>query len=150
VLPFSNKYAPKNAGNVVPLHLIQHLLAYGNLTVIEPGLIREDLLKYRIVMEAGPSLAVADILTSERSLGADLIVAGSVFDYQGLRGVPKVNFSVQAVEAHTREVVWWSRSDASGDDGVLFFNVGKIYSAHGLTSRMAKAVVSLLMTENRD
>lgn len=145
VLPFVNRYARKNAGKVVPLHLVARLLKHENLKVIEPGLIREALLKYRIVMEAGPSLSIAKLMASKDILDVDLLVFGNVFDYQGLRGEPKVHFSVQAVETRNREVAWWSNSYAAGNKGVLLFDIGRIYSAHDLTRNLAESIVSLLV-----
>jgi hypothetical protein len=145
VLPFTNRFARKNSGQLVPLYLIKQLMNHESIRVIEPGLVREALLQFRIVMEGGPSLSVADIMSSESVLDADLLIAGSVFDYQSLRGEPKVHFSVQAVETRSREVVWWSNSYAAGGESVLLFNVGRIYTAHGLVDRLAKSVVSLLV-----
>lgn len=149
VIPFLNKYARKNAGYVVSLHFVKQLLRYENINVIEPGLVREALLKYRLIMEAGPSLAVSDIISHDEALGTDFILSGKVFDYQGLRGTSKVDFSIQVIDSKKRETVWTSRSYATGDDGVVFFDFGKVRSAHGLTTKMSEAVVSILQGDYR-
>lgn len=145
VIPFLNINARKNAGEIVALHFVKELQRYENLLVFEPGLVRETLLNYRMIMEAGPSLASSDILANESILGADLVLSGKVFDYQGEVGKSKVDFSVQTFDGEKREIVWTSRSYATGDAGVYFFGQGRINTAHGLTSRMSKAVVTLFL-----
>lgn len=144
VVPFLNTFARKNAGLVVPLHFVQSLHQYENLRVIEPGLVREHLLRYRLVMPGGVSLAVADILASPNDLNADLVLSGQVFDYQDQFGTPKVDISTQVLDARSRKLVWWSRGQASGDDGVLFFDRGRVASAHRLAQSMAAMIDSLL------
>jgi TolB-like protein len=144
VVPFLNVDARKYAGEVVALHFVKQLSRYENLRVVEPGLVRQTMLEYRMIMEAGPSLASSDILASENTLGADLVLSGKVFDYQGEQGISKVDFSVQAFDGKKREVIWTSRSYATGNEGVYFFDVGRVPSAHGLTTRMTKAVVDML------
>jgi len=144
VVPFLNKYARKNAGFVAPLHFVEKLHSYENLEVLEPGVVREQLLKYRLIMPAGPSLAISDVLASPTTLDADLILSGNVFDYQGQRGEARVDFSAQVFDGKAREVVWWSRNYATGGEGVYFFDVGRVYSAHGLMNRMAGSVSALI------
>ncbi|MEW6519916.1 MAG: hypothetical protein AB1461_10930 [Thermodesulfobacteriota bacterium] len=144
VVPFLNVDARKFSGEVVALHFVKQLNRYENLRVIEPGLVRQTMLDYRMIMQAGPSLANSDILASENILGAGLVLSGKVFDYQGTRGISKVDFSVQAFDGKKREVIWTSRSYATGDEGVYFFDAGSVPSAHGLTTRMSRAVVDML------
>lgn len=141
VVPFLNINTRKNAGKIIALHLTKQLHRYANLRVFEPGMIRNTLLKYRMIMQSGPSLAASDVLARTGILGADLVISGRVFDYQGDIGISKVDFSTQVFDSSKREVVWASRSSATGDKGVYFFDLGKIPSAHGLASRMAQAVV---------
>ncbi|BCA79879.1 hypothetical protein [Desulfuromonas sp. AOP6] len=147
IVPFLNKYARKNAGFVLPLHLLQSLHTLDNVRVFEPGLVREHLLKYRLIMQAGPSLAVSDILASPSSLGADLILSGQVFDYQDQMGDAKVDFSTQVFDGANRQVIWWSRSSAKGDDGVYFFDVGRVLSAHSLARGLSTNITSRLFKE---
>ena len=147
VVPFLNKYARKNAGFVVPLAFVKILNQYENLRVIEPGRVREQLLKYRLIMPAGPSLAVSDILASPTYLAADLVFSGHVFDYQDLWGTAKVDISTQMFNGPQRKVVWWSRSSAAGDDGVFFFDVGRILSTHNLLDGMAASICSRMLAD---
>jgi TolB-like protein len=144
LIPFLNLSDRNNAGNIVALHFINHLLRSDSFSVVEPGLVREQLLKYRMVMQAGPSLANVEIISSDISLGVDLVFSGTVFDYQDAFGTPKVEFSVKVLEAESRRTVWSSRSQNTGDDGVYFFDVGRVYTAHHLASDMAKGTFEAL------
>jgi len=144
VIPFLNINARKHAGEIVALHIVKQLQRYENLNVFEPGLVRETLLKYRMIMQSGPSLAASDVLSDESVLNVDLVVSGNVFDYQGNVGASKVDFSMQAFDGRKREVIWTSRSYATGDTGVYFYNWGRIPSAHGLASRMTGTVIKQL------
>jgi hypothetical protein len=92
------------------------------------------------------SLAQTDILFE--ALDADMILSGTVLSYeesQGALGVPNVEFSVQLIEKKSREVVWSSFSDNSGDDGVFFFDRGKVNTAQALAMRMARQVVETMV-----
>ncbi len=150
IVPFLNRYARKNAGFVIPLHLINSLADHENLDLIEPGLIREQLLKYRLIMQAGPSLAIADALAHKSTLNADLILSGYVFDYQDQSGTPKIDFSTRLFSGPERKIIWWSRSYAAGDDDVYFFDLGRYRSAHVLTEDMSRAIGQLLFPRKYD
>ncbi|NIT04500.1 hypothetical protein GTO10_06420 [Candidatus Saccharibacteria bacterium] len=142
VVPFYDISSRKGAGEIMAYHFVEQLLKVDNLNVIEPGVVRYELLKYRVILDTGVSLADADILFDK--LGADLVVSGRVFDYQGFLGVPKVDFSVEIIEHSTRKTVWSSRSYNRGDEGVYFFDIGRVPTAQALTSRMVLAVTEKL------
>jgi TolB-like protein len=137
VIPFLNLSHRNHAGKITALHFIRHLIRSTQFAVVDPGLLREQLLKYRVIMEAGPSLANAEIISSDISLGVDLVFSGTVFDYQDMAGIPKVEFSLKIIDGRSRQLVWSSRSHNDGQEGVVFFDVGRIYTAHQLASDMA-------------
>jgi TolB-like protein len=137
VIPFLNLSGRKHAGKITTLHFVKQLIRTAQFTVVDPGLLREQLLKYRVIMEAGPSFANTDIISSDISLGVDLVFSGTVFDYQGEMGIPKVEFSVKIIEGESRQLVWSSRSRNDGNEGVFFYDVRRIYTAHQLASDMA-------------
>ncbi len=148
VVPFFNRSERKNAGEVVDLHFVRELAGLENLQVIEPGVVREGLLNLRIVMDDGISLANAEALFS--ILNADLILTGSVLDYQdyrGVVGVPKVDFSTIVIERENRQIIWSSSSHNQGNDGVFFFDRGRINTASAMASEMTKVVLSMLVKE---
>ncbi len=96
-------------------------------------------------MDDGLSLAYADLIFSK--LNADLILTGKIMDYQdyqGPGGKPKVDFSAQMIERKSREVVWSSKSYNEGDDGVFFFDMGRVNTAHSMASEMVQHVVEMI------
>jgi hypothetical protein len=146
ILPFFNLSERKYAGEIIALHFVKQLGVYENLDVIEPGAIRHALLGLRVIMDDGLSLANADVTFSR--LNADLILTGKIMDYQdyqGLSGKPKVDFSAILIERKSREVVWSSKSYNEGDDGVYFFDRGRVNTAHGMASEMVSYVVDMIV-----
>lgn len=146
VAPFFNKSDRKNAGDVLVLQFVRALHGLGNFEVIEPGLVRKAFLNMRIIMDEGVSLEDAQALFAV--LGADLVLGGEVLDYQdyqGPVGVAKVNFTVQLIERKNRMVVWSSESYNQGDDGVFFFDWGKVNTAHAMAIQMADSIGGMLV-----
>jgi len=137
VIPFLNLSDRAYAGSIVTLHFINQLIRSPHLSIVEPGLVREQLLKFRVIMEAGPSLDNAETIGGPDSLGVDQIFSGTVFHYQDDVPIPKVDFSVNIIDATSRRLVWSSRSFGRGDDRVVFFDVGRVYTAHSLASQLA-------------
>jgi hypothetical protein len=142
VLPFLNESTRRNAGEIMTLHFLRGLSDQENLLVIEPGEVRQALLMSRTIMEGGLSLPQAEVL--QALLGVDLVLMGNVTyyeDYSGPRGSPRVNFSVRVLDTRSKRVMWSSISHNLGDDGVFFFDAGKVQTAHSLASAMVRAVV---------
>jgi hypothetical protein len=142
-LPFFNISERKNAEVIVMLHFINALIRQGGFVVVEPGLIRQQLLHARIIMYNGVSLSDAYYIA--HSLDADLILAGRVTDYQDISaegGNPVVNFSATAIERESRKVVWASESQNQGNDEVFFYDAGKLNTASALASEMARSVAT--------
>jgi hypothetical protein len=141
VIPFFNLGDRKYADRIIALHFVKELRRLENVDVVEPGVVIQKLLESRVVMDDGLSLAQADLLFE--FLGADLLLTGKVLDYQDVRGsgVPKVDFSALLLERSSREVVWTSKNYSSGDDGVFFFDWGRVNTAGAMASRMVKTIV---------
>ncbi|MEJ2169227.1 MAG: hypothetical protein P8X90_27270, partial [Desulfobacterales bacterium] len=105
--------------------------------------VRQQLLKARIIMNSGISLADADLIGHE--LNADLILNGKVIDYQdyrGYSGVAKVDFAAELFDRASREVVWSVKSHHQGDDGVFFFDWGRVNTAYAMASQMVQLAVA--------
>jgi TolB-like protein len=148
VTPFFNRSERKYAGEILVLHFIRQLKRFQNLEVIEPGMVRQELLNLRMIMQDGVSLADADAIFA--SLNADLLVSGRVMDYQDYQGVwgkPKVDFSAMVIEKKSREVVWSSNSHNEGDDRVFFFDWGRVNTAHAMASQMVQVVGKMMVTQ---
>jgi TolB-like protein len=146
VVPFLNMSGRKNAGEILELEFIRNLKIFEQFDVIEPGMVRQQLLIMRMIIPEGISLANADALFA--TLNADLILAANVneyLDYQGVFGNPKVDFFVQLIERKSRNVVWSSVSHNEGDDGVFFFDRGKVNTAHAMASQMTQWIGEMMM-----
>jgi len=146
VVPFFNLSERRFAGEIIALNFVKQLKRQKNFSVIEPGIIRNLLLRMRIIMDDGISLADARAIFNNSD--ADLIVAGKIFDYQdyqGAAGKPKVDFSALAIERQSREVVWTVQSHNEGDHGVFFFDWGKINTAHRMASEMVASALETLV-----
>jgi hypothetical protein len=146
VLPFFNKSARKYAGEILALHMIRNLAAFPDLDVVEPGIVREELLRFRIIMSDGVSLPQTETILN--AVNADLVLNGEILEYQDPRdptGAPSVDFAILFIERKTSRVVYSAYSHNAGDDGVFFFDVGRVNTAHAMTSQMARAVVERML-----
>ncbi|TGU71537.1 hypothetical protein E4633_14595 [Geomonas terrae] len=142
VLPFFDKGSHGYAGEILALHFIGELVRQGRFQVIEPGTVREDLLRYRIIMEDGVSLADAELLFG--MLSTDLILTGEVNDFEDLQGAqaaPKVDFSALLLERSSRRAVWSMGDHRTGMDRVRFFDIGRIATASALAAGMVHQAV---------
>jgi TolB-like protein len=146
VVPFFDISERKYAGEIMVLHFVKQLTEFENFEVLEPGLVRQELLNLRIIMEDSISLAQTDVLFG--ILNVDLIAAGKVMDYQDYKsawGKAKVDFSSQLIERQSRQVVWSSRSYNDGEEAVYFFDWGKVNTAHVLTNRMVRSIGEMVV-----
>ena len=66
------------------LQFVKNLKELRSLEVIEPGLVRQQFLKMRIIMDQGVSFADADAIFA--TLDADLVVSGDLITYQDYQG----------------------------------------------------------------
>jgi TolB-like protein len=142
VMPFFNLSERNFAGEIMALHFVRQLVAHDNFNVIEPGVVRHALLRGRVIMSGGISFAHADLIS--RLLEADLILSGKIMDYQDFQGLaakPKVDFSAEIFEEKSREVVWAALSYNRGDDGVFFFDWGRINTAYAMATQMVQLAV---------
>jgi TolB-like protein len=147
VIPFINRSNRDYAGNIVTLQFVEKLNESKDFEVLEPGQVRKRLLRYRIIMYEGLSLADADLLF--RFLNVDMIVTGTVLDYQDTRGEggnPKVDFSAVMIDKDSREVVWSSKNYNEGDEDVFFFDWGRMRTASAMTTKMVRAVVKEMVS----
>ena len=142
VMPFFNLSERNFAGEIMGLHFVRQLVMRENFNVIEPGVVRHALLRGRIIMTDGISLADAGLIS--RLLEAGLILSGKVMDYQDFQGPlakPKVDFAAEIFEEKSREVVWTVQSYNQGDDGVFFFDWGRVNTAYVMATQMVQLAV---------
>lgn len=141
MLPFVNQTERRDAADAVALEVIRELIATGRFQVVEPGLVRNELLTNRIVVEGGASLDMARVVGTD--LKADVLMAGYVREYEdlpGLSGPPRIELTVYAIDGKSGEVVWWSNSRSRGDDGVFFFGLGRVSTAAELACGLGRGI----------
>ncbi len=138
VLPFVNRTSRRGAGDTVALEVARQLAAVGGIEVLEPGMVRADLLRLRLIMQEGPSLD--DVFALGAVLRPDFVVSGQVLEYEE-RGEPRLAFSVAVIERQSRKLVWRSNSYARGDEGVWFFGAGRVSTPLGLACELSRGVV---------
>jgi TolB-like protein len=144
VLPFVNQTEHPGAGDIVTLEVLRQLHARGSLTVLEPGDVWSELLARRVIMVGGVSLETARLASA--ILGVDLVVAGYVRAYGPPDGAstPTASFTVVAIDARSKRVVWQSTSTASGDEGVVLFGRGRVSTPPALVCRLARPIADRL------
>jgi TolB-like protein len=148
VLPFVNQTNRRDAADAVALEVVRQLQMSGRFDVVEPGVVRSELLALRIILEGGASFDTTRVMGS--SVHADILVSGYVRDYTdlpGRSGPPRVEFSVYAVDRVSGDVVWWSNSRATGEDGVLFFGLGRVSTAASLACGAARGVAERVVSD---
>lgn len=146
VLPFFNRSGRDEAGDLVMLHLVRRLAQMSEFRVIEPGMVRQTLLSQRVIMHQGISSAEADVLA--RGMDADLLLTGLVTAYDdqaGSWGAPQVDFSARLIERESKKIVWAVKDSRRGDDAVVLFDFGKIFTANRLASEMALVVRDIVV-----
>jgi hypothetical protein len=145
ILPFVNETLRRDAGEVVSLEFLRQLQASG-LSVVEPGLLRNELLNFRIVVSEGVTLDAARVVME--LLHADYVLAGTVREFQGTatsQSAPAVQFTAMLLDRRNEEVVWEVSSYHRGDEGVFFFDAGHVDTALDLSCRMVRSAVDAML-----
>jgi hypothetical protein len=146
VLPFADESTTRNAGELVALQFVRFLVQGGGVEVIEPGVVRDALLRSRLIQRGGLSRPQSDLLRAV--LNVDIVLYGEVMDYLDATGglpEPELDVSVRAIDTATQQLIWASVSHGRGDDGVFFFGLGRVPTAHALASAMARALVGTIL-----
>jgi TolB-like protein len=149
VLPFTNRTPRRHAGDLVALHFVQQLALRDEVKVVEPGVVRDILLRMRLIPEGGIPFSQVELL--KELLGADLVLTGDVLDYIDTLSAdqaPVVDFMTQLLDADRRTVVWSSFNHNSGADRVWFFDAGRLRTAGALGTAMAQATVDRMLRES--
>ena len=150
VMPFVNLGDRRNAGDVLALLFIRHLSAMPRFRVVDTGVVRQQLLDARIIMDSGLSISDADTVAA--LIDADFVLGGRVLryeDYEGPGGRTRVEFSAVLIEKKSRKVVWSSDSYNDGNDGVHFFERGTSRTAHAMATQMVGLTAEMIAGRDR-
>ena len=126
---------------------VKELKKLEDFTVIEPGVVRQQFLTMRVIMDEGISTSDIDLIAS--NINADLILTGKVMDYQddiALYGKPTVSFSVMLIDRSSKKVIWASTSYNKGNDAVTLFDWGSVNSANEMVSEMVSVLRRKVLT----
>jgi hypothetical protein len=143
VMPFYNRSKASRAGEVLALRFVSQLVKNKAFEVMEPGVVRQKLLNYRIIMSDGPSRE--DMKSFFINLETDLILSGRLFEYQ--EGRLNMEFDVQVYERNSSSAVWSSWSHNRGDDAIVVFDWKRVNNAGALASKMARSIVREMTTK---
>ena len=61
VAPFFNRSGRRDAEEIIMLQFIEHLYSIPGIDVVEPGVVRDHLLRQRIVMDEGLTMSDAEV-----------------------------------------------------------------------------------------
>ncbi len=145
VLPFVDQ-TPHRSGGAVALEFVRRLVATPGVRVVEPGVVRGEVVRFRIGQDEGISLEQARLVADV--LDVDLLLAGEVRedeDFLGTAQPPKVTFTAHLLERSRRRLLWESRSGNGGDDAAWLFGTGRVRTASELACRMVTEVVSEML-----
>lgn len=133
VLPFHNESPRPDAGEIASLQLVKHLVASGRFRILEPGIIRSELLRNRVVMEGGVTYEAArTTLATQR---VDVVVGGKVFALGD-----QLDVTALAIETWENRLVWESRSTAPRVPAMVLFGVGERGTSDAALCRMVRAI----------
>jgi len=137
IMPFFNRSKNTKAGEIIALRFASQLAKHTDFEVLEPGVVRQKLLNFRVILRDGVSREVAESFFN--NLETDLVLMGRVLEYE--EGIPKMEFDIQVYEKKSREMVWSSWSHNQGNDAVFFFDWRRVNNAGVLASKMATTTV---------
>ncbi len=146
VLPFSNLSLRRTAGSLAAMHLARQLHTLSGVRVMEPGVVRAQLLAHRVMVDQGVSTDVARLLIE--ALQVDWVVIGTVFAYadQGdFSPAPQVSLSASILDRQRVEITWHAATSGSGDDGLILFDVGRVFTLPELACKMSTALAETLV-----
>jgi TolB-like protein len=150
VVPFFNVSERRNAGEILALLFMRHLSSRPGFRVVDSGVVRQQLLDARIIMDGG--LSIVDAQTVADLIDADLVLGGRVIryeDYEGAGGTARVEFSTVLIERQSRRVVWSSDSYNEGTDSAGLFERGTLRTAHALATRMVGRTTEMMAGDRR-
>ncbi len=138
VVPFVDQTRRGDAGELAALDFVRELARHPELEVVEPGVVRAELIRNRVVMEGGVSHETARIALA--TLDVAVVLAGYV-RLQEEVPVPRLELTLLALDTGENRLLWRSSSHARGDDGVFFFDAGRVHTTSELSCRIARSAV---------
>lgn len=131
VIPFKNQSERRGAGDIVSVMFLSRLHNTGLYHVIEPGLIREQFLRFRV--RARGEIDTIGLRPLNRNIEAQGYITGTVETYdEGIlgevRAPPEVAMSARLLRSDDDAIVWSMRNGYRADNYNLLLDFGRIYS----------------------
>lgn len=130
VLPFLNASDRPSAGDIVTALFVSAIHNTGKFHVIEPGIVREVFLRFRI-RNIG-AIDPHDLLALNRHMKVQGYLLGSVYEYVEGKELetspPSITISARMVRAHDGKIVWSMENRRQGNDFNLVLDFDRIYS----------------------
>lgn len=131
VLPFLNVSSRPDAGEIVTALFVSGLHNTGLYRVVEPGLVRDVFLRYRITTVGAIDRRGRIYLNRHMNVNGYLL--GTVYEYNegGPRlttTVPTITLSARMVRADNSQVVWSMENRHQGSDFNFVLDFDRIYS----------------------
>lgn len=148
VLPFLNASGRPDAGFIVATLFVSTLHNTGRFRVVEPGIVRDVFLRYRI-----PTLGAINwdgLLKLRAFMKVQGYVFGTVYEYiDGVFGrrriSPEITISARMVRSNDGLIVWTMEHGREGDDLNLVLDFGRIYSIIPLGQLTVSEMIKTLM-----
>ena len=135
-LPLSNLTDSESATEVFVQKLLVELGALDHFRIQDPGLVTGALRSLRILDPDRMSAEQMEALATR--VGADYLLVGVVTDFaEGKdrpRGLPVASITLRIIDASNGDVIWGGSASREGDDGEVFFGLGRIRSADRLAA----------------
>jgi len=138
VVPFVDETRRGDAGELAALDFVRELSRHQELEVVEPGVVRAELIRNRVVMEGGVSHETARIALATLEVAA--VLAGYVRVQEEVP-VPRLELTLLVLDTSENRLLWRSSSHARGDDRVFFFDAGRVSTTSELSCRLTRSAV---------
>lgn len=145
IVPFNNQSKRRGAGDIISALFVTQLHNTGRFRVIEPGLVREQFLRFRV--RARGEIDRLGLRPLNRNIRAQAYITGTVERYdEGIIGrvqsPPEVAISARLLRAQDDKIVWAMQNRHRGDDFNLLLDFGRVYSIIPLARLTVAEMVS--------
>ncbi len=134
IVPFDNISEKKYAGLITSNILLSNLIRKG-FKVIEPGIIKEYMLRNKRVLRGEIDLKTLEQFNTE--LNIDLLITGSVEHFKLARSIrqPELEIGARALDADNGRIIIMFNDSRKGNDSETIFGFGKINSMGNLIAK---------------
>jgi TolB-like protein len=148
VMPLQNKSESRNSGMIAMNLFLVELFQNKRLIPVEYGNVRQALVE-NTVMYRG-ELDYKNIKNLSQQLGVDIILVGTVeryFEGRDVTSPPDVTITARLLDVRNNRIFWFESARMNGDDGIIVFDWGKIWSVDGVAHKVVSNLIDDMETE---